>query len=103
MKESSVQALIMMALSEAGCLVWRQNTGSLPDRNGRLVRFGLCVGSSDIVGLCSDGKFLAIEAKTALGQPTDAQLNFIKAVQRQGGRAGIARSAAEAVEIACTP
>jgi len=103
LKESSVQALIMMALSEAGCLVWRQNTGSLPDRNGRLVRFGLCVGSSDIVGLCSDGKFLAIEAKTALGQPTDAQLNFIKAVQRQGGRAGIARSAAEAVEIACTP
>ena len=103
MKESNVQALILLALSEAGCLVWRQNTGSLPDRNGRLVRFGLCVGSSDIVGLCSDGKFLAIEVKTAIGQPTDAQLRFIQAVQRQGGRAGIARSAAEAVEIACTP
>ena len=103
MKEANVQALIMMALSDAGCLVWRQNTGVLPDRNGRLVRFGLCVGSSDIVGICEDGKFLAIEVKTALGQPTDAQLNFIKAVQRQGGRAGIARSAAEAVEIACKP
>jgi len=103
LKESNVQALILLALSEAGCLVWRQNTGSLPDRNGRLVRFGLCVGSSDIVGLCSDGKFLAIECKTAIGQPTDAQLRFIQAVQRQGGRAGIARSAAEAVEIACTP
>jgi len=103
MKEANVQALIMMALSEAGCLVWRQNTGVLPDRNGRLVRFGLCVGSSDIVGICTDGKFLAIEVKTALGQPTEAQLRFIQAVQRQGGRAGIARSAAEAVEIACTP
>ena len=103
MKEANVQALIMMALSDAGCLVWRQNTGVLPDRNGRLVRFGLCVGSSDIVGICQDGKFLAIEVKTALGQPTDAQLNFIRAVQRQGGRAGIARSAAEAVEIACKP
>ena len=103
MKEANVQSLIMMALSDAGCLVWRQNTGVLPDRNGRLVRFGLCVGSSDIVGIASDGKFLAIEVKTALGQPTDAQLNFIQAVQRQGGRAGIARSAAEAVEIACKP
>ena len=103
MKEANVQALIMMALSDAGCLVWRQNTGVLPDRNGRLLRFGVCVGSSDIVGICEDGKFLAIEVKTALGQPTDAQLNFIRAVQRQGGRAGIARSAAEAVEIACKP
>jgi len=103
MKEANVQALILLALSEAGCLVWRQNTGVLPDRNGRLVRFGLCVGSSDIVGLCSDGKFLAIEVKTAIGQPTDAQLRFIQAVQRQGGRAGIARSAADAVEIACAP
>ena len=103
MKEANVQALIMLALSNAGCLVWRQNTGVLPDRNGRLVRFGLCVGSSDIVGICEDGKFLAIEVKTALGQPTDAQLNFIKAVQSQGGRAGIARSAAEAVEISCKP
>ena len=103
MKEANVQALIMMALSDAGCLVWRQNTGVLPDRNGRLVRFGLCVGSSDIVGIAPDGKFLAIEVKTALGQPTDAQLNFIKAVQRHGGRAGIARSVSEAVEIACKP
>ena len=103
MKEANVQALIMLALSDAGCLVWRQNTGVLPDRNGRLLRFGLCVGSSDIVGICEDGKFLAIEVKSALGQPTDAQINFIKAVQRQGGRAGIARSAAEAVEIACKP
>jgi len=103
LKEANVQALIMMALSDAGCLVWRQNTGVLPDRNGRLVRFGLCVGSSDIVGIAPDGKFLSIEVKTALGQPTDAQLKFIKAVQRQGGRAGIARSAADAVEIACKP
>jgi len=103
LKESNVQALILLALSEAGCLVWRNNVGVLPDRRGIPLRFGLCVGSSDIVGLCSDGKFLAIEVKTALGQPTEAQLRFIQAVQRQGGRAGIARSAAEAVEIACTP
>ena len=90
----------LIALSNAGCLVWRQNTGVLPDRSGRPIRFGLCVGSSDIVGLCPDGKFLAVEVKTAIGQPTDAQVRFLEAVRRQGGRAGIARSGAEAVAIA---
>ncbi len=104
MKEANVQALIMLALSDAGCLVWRNNVGCLPDRNGRPVRYGVGGnGGSDIIGIAPDGKFLAIEVKTALGQPTDAQLNFINAVQRKGGRAGIARSAAEAVEIACKP
>ena len=99
-KEANVLNECLMALSAAGCLAWRQNTGVLPDRQGRLVRFGLCVGSSDIVGICTDGKFLAIECKTAIGQPTTAQLNFIAAVIRQGGRAGVARSGAEAVAIA---
>jgi len=102
MKEANVQALIMMALSNAGCLAWRNNIGCLPDRNGRPVRYGVGGnGGSDIIGIAPDAVFFGIEVKTALGQPTDAQLNFIKAVQRQGGRAGIARSAAEAVEIAC--
>ena len=104
MKEANVQALIMLALSDAGCLIFRNNVGCLPDRTGRPVRYGVGGnGGSDLIGIAPDGKFLAIEVKTALGQPTDAQLNFIQAVQRQGGRAGIARSAAEAVEIACKP
>ena len=102
MKEANVQARIMMALSDVGCLIFRNNIGCLPDRAGRPVRYGVGGnGGSDLIGIAPDGKFLAIEVKTALGQPTDAQLNFIKAVQRQGGRAGIARSAADAVEIAC--
>ena len=98
--ESHILNACLIALSNAGCLVWRQNTGVLPDISGRPIRFGLCVGSSDIVGLCPDGKFLAVEVKTAIGQPTDAQVRFLDAVRRQGGRAGIARSGAEAVAIA---
>jgi len=104
LKESNIQALILLALSNAGCIIFRNNVGCLPDRTGRPVRYGVGGnGGSDLIGIAPDGKFLAIEVKTALGQPTDAQLNFIQAVQRQGGRAGIARSAAEAVEIACKP
>lgn len=90
----------MIALSKAGCAVWRNNTGVLPDKTGRLVKFGLCVGSSDLIGIAPDGRFMAVECKAALGQPTDAQLRFIDAVRRAGGRAGIARSAADAVQIA---
>jgi len=99
--EHHIQAQIMMALSNAGCIVWRNNTGVLPDRRGIPVRFGLCVGSSDLIGIAPDGVFVAIEAKSALGQPTTAQLRFIDAVRSHGGRAGIARSAEDAVKIAC--
>ena len=85
--ESHILNACLIALSAAGCLAWRNNTGVLPDRQGRPIRFGLCVGSSDIIGVAPDGKFLAIECKTAIGQPTDAQVRFLAAVRRQGGRA----------------
>ena len=92
-------------------MAWRNNTGQLPDANGRPIKFGLCVGSSDIIGVApvtitqemvgqTLALFLAVECKTAIGQPTDAQLRFIKAVNAKGGRAGIARCADDAVKIA---
>ena len=98
--ERDIQSQIMMALSKAGCLVWRNNTGVLPNRAGITVRFGLCVGSSDLIAVAPDGVFVAIEVKNAIGQPTTAQLRFIDAVRAHGGRAGIARSAEDAVNIA---
>jgi hypothetical protein len=98
--EANVMNDALLALSAAGCLAWRNNTGQLPDANGRPIKFGLCVGSSDIIGVAPDGRFLAVECKTAIGQPTDAQVRFIDAVRAKGGRAGIARSADDAVKIA---
>lgn len=100
MKEQNVQAACLVALSQAGCLVWRQDTGAYRAKSGALVRYGLCVGSSDIIGIAPDGRFLAVEVKNNTGRATDAQLRFIAAVQAAGGRAGIARSAADAVAIA---
>ncbi|MDZ7904623.1 MAG: hypothetical protein U5N55_01655 [Cypionkella sp.] len=100
-READIQAQIMMALSEAGCLIFRNNCGVLPDRRGIPVRFGVGGnGGSDLLGICPDGKFLSVEVKTALGQPTDAQLHFIAAVIARGGRAGIARCAQDALKIA---
>ena len=99
--ERDIQAAIMLALSKAGCLCWRNNTGVLPDSRGIPVRFGLCPGSSDLIGIGPDGVFVAIEVKTATGKATDAQLRFIDAVRARGGRAGIARSPEDAIKIAC--
>ena len=100
MREQNIQAACLLALSQAGCLVWRQNTGAYRDGSGVLRRYGLCVGSADIVGIAPDGRFLAVEVKADKGRVTDAQRLFIEAVQRAGGRAGIARSPDDAVRIA---
>jgi hypothetical protein len=98
--EANILNDCLVAMSAAGCLAWRNNTGQLPDKNGRPIKFGLCVGSSDIIGIAPDGVFLAIECKTRMGQPTDAQVRFINSVNNSGGRAGIARNSSDAVQIA---
>ena len=49
--EANIQNDILIALSKAGATVWRNNTGALQDKTGRLVRYGLCKGSSDIIGI----------------------------------------------------
>jgi hypothetical protein len=97
-------------LAPHGCRLWRNNTGAIKDSEGRLVRFGLCKGSSDIIGIrpvtiTADmvgktiGAFTAIEVKTPKGKPTEEQLNFIQRVKDLGGLAGVARSVEDALTI----
>lgn len=110
-KETAIQRRIMLALSEAGCIVWRNETagawlgkvvhkaGDQVTLSGALLnKFGLCVGSSDLIGVFK-GRFVAIEVKTPTGKPTKEQLNFIEQVRLNGGIAGIARSPEEALEL----
>jgi hypothetical protein len=99
MKESDIQRLIMLALSEAGCLIWRNNTGVLKNAAGIPIKFGLCVGSSDLIGIAPGGRFLAVEIKTPTGKPTPEQTRFLEAVRARGGIAGIARSPVEALAL----
>jgi hypothetical protein len=73
--------------SKLGATVFRNNTGKLQDKTGRWVDFGLCVGSSDLIGW-HEGKFLAIEVKMPGKKPTSQQLNFIDAVNHAGGLGG---------------
>lgn len=113
MRESDLMRAIMVAMSEHGCTVWRNNTGQafqgrvihraggqLTLADARPVNFGLCVGSADIIGIRhADGKLIAIEVKTGKGKTTREQERFIFHVQLAGGLAGIARSIDDAINI----
>ena len=107
MTEQQTQQSIRLALSRGDTRLWRNNSGVLYDRQGRPVSFGLCKGSSDLIGLRSItigpehlgqrlAVFAAIEVKSATGRPTPEQVAFIEAVQAMGGLAGVARSVSDA-------
>lgn len=110
--ETRIQHRIMLALSEAGCIIWRNETSGawvgkqihragdqVTLTNARMIRFGLAVGSSDLIGIAPDGRFLAVEVKTKTGRASKEQLKFIDAVNNAGGIAGIARSPEEALQL----
>lgn len=112
-EETKLMRLIMVALTQADCLVFRNETSGayvgkvihkdariVTLANAQLLTFGLCVGSSDIVGIHKPtGRFLAVEVKTEKGKPTNEQINFIEQVRAANGIAGIARSVKEALEL----
>jgi hypothetical protein len=90
----------------------RLQPGDIVIRGARAVTFGLCPGSSDIIGWRSKlvtpdmvGKraavFTAVEVKTPTGRASLGQEKFIAAVGRGGGIAGIARSPDEASSLLC--
>lgn len=109
-KETSLQNLIRITLSKLGIVNFRNNTGVLPDKHGRPIRFGLCKGSSDIIGIkpvriTKDmvgqviGQFVALEVKTKTGKTTEDQEKFLARVKRAGGFACVVRSAGEVEDI----
>lgn len=108
MNETNLMNAILLA--DHGCRLFRNNTGAIKDETGRLVRFGLCKGSSDLIGFKTVtitpemvGKqvaiFTAIEVKTPTGKPTPEQLHFVNRVKELGGIAGIARSVDDVLAI----
>lgn len=79
-------------------LIWRNNTGMLPAANGRMVQFGLALGSSDLIGILSpSGRFLALEIKLrGASDLSPHQRTFINVVNGFGGAAACVSSIKEA-------
>lgn len=95
MSEGHIQDAIRLALTdEPGLVVWRNNTGVAEHRGAR-VRYGLAVGSADLIG-CLNGRFVALEVKTAVGRASTEQRQWLDLVRRNGGFAAVVRSVEEA-------
>jgi hypothetical protein len=105
--EHEIQQRIRLACGHGPVRLWRNNTGALVDQQGRFVRFGLCKGSSDLIGLRSleitpelvgqrIAQFVALEIKTDCGIASPEQQAFLQLVQHLGGLGAVCRSIAEA-------
>lgn len=103
----------MIEAAKHGCILMRNNSGALPDANGRLIYYGLGViskqqndriKSSDLIGIYK-GRFVAIEVKKEGWKfnPKDkreaAQLAFINFIKTHGGIAGFAASVDDFLEL----
>ena len=113
-REHQIQQRIRLACGRGAVRLWRNNTGALVDRQGRLVRFGLCRGSSDLIGLRSleitpelmglrIAQFVALEIKTPGGAVRPEQRAFLHTVGQLGGVAAVCRSLAEAEQALGSP
>ena len=108
--EHEIQQRIRLACGRGAVRLWRNNTGALVDQQGRFVRFGLCKGSSDLIGLRSVvvtpemvgqriAQFVALEIKTDCGTVSPEQRAFLRLVQQLGGLGAVCRSIAQAQAV----
>ncbi len=105
--EHEIQQRIRLACGRGRVRLWRNNTGALVDQQGRFVRFGLCKGSSDLIGLRvleitpsmvgqRIAQFVALEVKTLHGVVSPEQRAFLRLVEQLGGVAAVCRSIQQA-------
>ena len=110
MSEQTIQQHIRLACSKGDCRLFRNNTGTLRDANGRPVQFGLCKGSADLIGWTSRtitpemvgqqiAVFTSIEVKSTSGRVKPEQHQWLDAVVKSGGIAAVARSVADSERL----
>ena len=80
-------------------VLWRNNCGVATWQNGARTRYGLGLGSADLVGvLRPSGRAVAIEVKSPVGKATPAQLAWRRAWEGAGGLYILARSVEDALD-----
>lgn len=95
--ETAIVGSCLCLLSMLGIYAWRNNTGALRNKKDRLVRYGK-PGSSDIIGILPDGRFLAVECKTNKGKLSPGQKLFLEEIRNNNGVAIIAHSSDELMD-----
>ena len=102
--EKDVERTLILHASQCGSTMFKNNVGMYRDERGNVIRYGLCKGSSDLIGwtpvtITPDmvgskiAVFTAVEVKLdkhGKYQATKEQKNFINAVKANGGYAGVA-------------
>ena len=101
--ENQIQNAILTYLSyRRDIFAWRNNTTGIFDaRKGRYRSSGKfsLKGVADILGITDDGRFLALEVKSATGRPSKDQSNYLSHIETFGGIAGIVRSVEDVIEL----
>lgn len=104
--EQSLVNACLNLLNISGHFVWRNNTGVVRSSytnksgitNNRMWRAGIR-GSSDILGIAEDGKFIAIECKIKPNKPSFYQTVFLEDIRNHGGYAIVAYSTSDIKEL----
>jgi len=105
--EHAIQSDVRLVLGlDPDVVLWRNNVGSLERPDGGRVRYGLCVGSSDLIGMVrttfagfAAARFLALEVKRPGQRASNDQLSFLRLVQARGGVAAVITSPTQAVAV----
>lgn len=101
MTEAQIQDSIRLELGDPekypDVILFRNNVGVLPDGQGRHVRYGLCPGSADLIGIFTRhgdhvGVFIAAEIKTPTGKQSPEQVRFEQLVTSKGAVYAVLRS-----------
>jgi len=104
--EMAILRRILLVCSSGATRLWRNQVGQYELKDGRILRSGLCKGSSDLIGyrtveVTPDmigqriAVFVALEVKDK-GRLTAEQAQFLRVVAEAGGIAAEVRSPEDA-------
>lgn len=100
MREQEIQNRIRVAVSAAGCTIFRANVGKVKTADGRWFDSGLPQGFPDLFGFRhSDGKIFFIECKNEKGRLRSDQKLFAQFIKSFSVLYGVARSVDDALGI----
>lgn len=109
MKETNIQNFSLIAGSQSGAMIWRNQVGTFYNRSGNPVKVGN-VGAADSLGVVpvvitqdmvgkTIGVAIACEFKAKRGRQSDDQKRWQSNFEKRGGKYALIRSPDDMVEF----